>query len=101
MATAKEIQLTLKLVEAAIKVNASNDQVGVEVDVRSSCVCLRITPDRKTVLHGGWDWVFCADNPAFFSNEFWEESLFIERCEAFIAEVNKHLVATDADGVPV
>lgn len=101
MATEKEIQVVAKLVDSAIKVNSSNKQVGVQVDVTQRSVTMRIAPSEGEITQGVWDWVFYPGEPACFSDDIWPESLFVERCEKFIAQANLHLVEADNDGVPV
>jgi hypothetical protein len=100
MATEKEMELTHALVSAAMAVNASNEAVNVHVDVQRSGVTIYISPDKEVTLPQ-WAWLFYPKIPAYFSSSVFPESDFIERCEAFITEVNKHLITVDADGVPV
>lgn len=101
MATEKEVQIVAKLVDVAIKVNSSNKQVGVEVEVTRLGVSMRIAPSVAEITLGTWGWVFYPGDPAYFSDDIWPESLFLERCEEFISQANLHLVEADADGVPV
>lgn len=101
MATEKEIQIVGDLVQIAIKVNSSNKQVGVQVDVTQRSVTMRIAPSETEITQGAWDWVFYPGEAAYFSDDIWPESLFIERCEKFIAQANLHFVDADDDGVPV
>ncbi len=101
MATEKEMQSVAKLVDSAIKVNSSNKQVGVQVDVTQRSVTMRIAPSEAEIAQGAWDWVFYPGEPAYFSDDIWPESLFVERCEKFIAQANLHFVEADNDGVPV
>lgn len=101
MATEKEKQIVAKLVDSAIKVNSSTKQVGVQVDVTQRSVTMRIAPSEAEITRSAWDWVFYPDEPAYFSDDIWPESLFVERCEKFIAQANLHFVEADNDGVPV
>lgn len=101
MATEKEMQIVAKLVDSAIKVNSSTKQVGVQVDVTQRSVTMRIAPSEAEIANGVWDWVLYPGEAAYFSDDIWPESLFIERCEKFIAQASLHFVEADADGVPV
>lgn len=100
MATQKELKFAQKLVAAAIAVNASNEDVNVQVDITRSSVSVRISPDKE-VLQPEWSWLFYAESPAYFSNDVFREDVFVGRCEVFMLEINKHLIQRDADGVPV
>lgn len=101
MATEKEIQIIAKLVDTAIKVNSSTEKVDVQVDVTQRSVTMRIAPSVAEITQGAWDWVFYPGEAAYFSDDIWPESLFVERCEKFIAQASLHLIDADADGVPV
>lgn len=100
MATEKEMQIVAKLVDSAIKVNSTNDNVNVQVDVQRSGVSVRISPDKE-VQNPVWEWLFYPDGAAYFSGEVFDEETFVKRCDVFMIEINKHMINCDADGVPV
>lgn len=98
MATEREQQAIIELVWAAMRTNDSNDLVNVAVDVRSESVEVRIAPKKHSVI---WDWIFYPDSPAYISGAVFTEELFLAKVEQFMAEIGKHLILADADGVPV
>ncbi len=100
MATEKEMQIVAKLVDSAIKVNSTNDNVNVQVDVQRSGVSVRISPDKE-VQNPVWEWLFYPDSAAYFSGEVFDEEAFVKRCDVFMIEIKKHMINCDADGVPV
>lgn len=100
MASPKELQIVQDLIAAALAVNASNDEVNVNVDVQRSGVQVRISPDKE-VHNPVWDWLFYPDNNAYFATDVFDEETFVKRCNVFMAEINKHMISRDADGVPV
>lgn len=100
MATPKELQITQGLVAAAIAVNSSNQDVNVQVDVRRFGVNVLISPDKE-VGNPVWDWLFYPENTAYFSDDIFSEEAFVKNCDVFMAEINKHMISLDADGVPV
>jgi hypothetical protein len=100
MATKKELQATQGLIAAAIAVNSSNEDVNISVEVQRNCVQLRISPDKE-VGNPVWDWLFYSSNGAYFSDDIFSEEAFLKRCDVFLAEINKHMISRDADGVPV
>ena len=100
MATEKEIQITQGLISAAIAVNSSNEDVNVNVSVQRFGVAVMISPDKE-VGNPEWEWLFYPEFTAYFSSDVFPEELFLERCDVFMAEINKHMISRDADGVPV
>lgn len=100
MATPKELEITQALIAAAIAVNASNEDVNVAVEVKRSGVEVRISPDKE-VTNPTWDWLFYPEGQAYFSGDVFDEETFVKRCDVFMAEINKHMISRDADGVPV
>ncbi len=98
MATPKELGITTALVAAATAVNSCNDGVNVKVDITRYGVQVMISPQET---EGDWEWIFYPQSTAYFSNESFDEEVFVDRCDAFLAEINKHMISRDADGVPV
>lgn len=87
MATQKEIEALNQLVSAAIKVNASSERIDVTVEIDRSSVDLRIC-DPVVVSTPGWEWLYYAGSPAYFSGDIFIEEVFLERCQEFIGIVN-------------
>lgn len=96
MATQKESQITQDLVAAAIAVNASNDGVNVSVIVQRSCVQVTISPDKE-VQNPTWEWLFYPESNAYFSTDVFDEETFVSRCDVFMAEINKHMIAAGVE----
>lgn len=92
MATQKELEITQSLIVAAAAVNASNDNVNVCVEVTRSGVSVRISPDKE-VQNPVWEWLFYSEDNAYFSGEIFREETFVKRCDVFMSEINKHMIA--------
>lgn len=100
MATQKELEITQALIAVAIAANASNEDVNVAVNIRRASVQVMISPDKE-VANESWDWLFYPEFSAYFSTDVFDEETFVSRCDVFMAEISKHMISHDADGVPV
>lgn len=92
MATQKELDAIMRLVDVAARVNASSDRVDVDVNIDRFCVTVRIS-DPVVVLancddSSKWNWLFYDDKSAYFSDDVFTEEKFLERCQEFIDIVN-------------
>lgn len=96
MATQKELEIAQALIVAAIAVNASNDNVNVCVEVTRSSVSVRISPDKE-VQNPVWEWLFYSEDNAYFSGEIFREETFVERCDVFMKEINKHMISSGVE----
>lgn len=87
MATEKEIAALNLLVAAAIKVNASSNRVNVGVDIDSFGVGVRVSDPVVVNSSTEWDWLFYGERKAYFSDDCFDEGVFLATCDDLISVV--------------
>lgn len=95
MATEKEKALVLEVVGLAIEVNALG-KVDAHVEYNGDFLHLYIVPRP---YKSGNDWLYYAKDQAYFSDDVFSESGFVNIANEFITELKKYHPSFDADGV--
>jgi hypothetical protein len=95
MATQKERELTFEILRLAIEVNESG-RADVHVEYSGDSVHIYIVPMPYKANN---EWLYYANDHAYFSGKAFKESEFIRVANEYIAEIKKHHPAYDSDGV--